>query len=70
MGEETIFCQWCSMWEHRICAGVGVNECDVLSNCCNKIMFFRSVCCPKGPLTLKLEDTNSSLTLCRMWEHT
>ena len=51
-----ILCQWCSMWEHRICAGVSVNEYDVLSNSCNKIMFFCSVCCPKVSLALKLEE--------------
>ena len=51
------------MWEHRICAGVSVNEYDVLSNSCNKIMFFCSVCCPKVSLALKLEDKNSFLPL-------
>ena len=62
-GDVAILCQWCSMWEHRICAGVSVNEYDVLSNSCNKIMFFCSVCCPKVSLALKLEDKNSFLTL-------
>ena len=41
---------------------MSVKEYDVLRNSCNKIMFFCTVCCPKVPLALKLED-NSSLTL-------
>ena len=62
-GEEAILGQWCSTWEHRICAGISVNEYDVLSNSCNKIMFFCSVCCAKVSLALKLEDKNSFLRL-------
>ena len=63
MGDEAILCQWCSMWEHKIRASVSVKEYDILSNGCNNIMFFCTVCCPKVPLALKLEDKNSSLTL-------
>ena len=58
-GDEAILCQWCSMWERRICAGISVNEYDVLNNSCSKIMFFCSVCCPKVTLakfSLELED--------------
>ena len=62
-GNEAIFCQWCSVWEHRIYTGMSVKQYDVFSNSYNKIMFFYSVCCPKVPLALKLEDKNSSLTL-------
>ena len=51
-----------SMWEHRICASVSVKEYNILRNSYNKIMFFCTVCCPKVPLALKLEDKNSSLT--------
>ena len=63
MGDEAILCQWCSMWEHRICASVSVKEYDVLTNSCNNIMYFCTVCSPKVPLALKLEDKSSSLTL-------
>ena len=56
VGDEAIICQWCSMWEHRICASVSVKEYDILSNSCNKIMFFCIVCCPKVPLALKLRQ--------------
>ena len=63
VGDEAILCQWCSMWEHRICTNVSVKEYDVPSNNCNKIMFFCTVCCPKVSLALKLEDRNSSPSL-------
>ena len=61
--DEAILCHWCSMWEHRIYVSVSVKEYDILSNVCNKIMFFCNVCCPKVPLALKLKDKKSSLTL-------
>ena len=49
-------------WEHRVCANISVNEYDLLSNSCNKIMFFYSSCCPKVPLALKIDDLNRSVS--------
>ena len=62
VGEDAILCQWCSKWEHRVCADLSTSEYDVLSNSSNKIMFFCSVCCPKVPLALKMEDRNPNLS--------
>ena len=42
---------------------MSAKEYDILSNSCNKIMFFCTVCCLKVLLALKLEDKKSSLTL-------
>ena len=58
----TVLCQWCSKWEHRLCAGVSAKEYDLLSNSCSKIMFFCSLCCPKVPLALKIDDANHSVS--------
>ena len=60
--DDTILCQWCSKWEHRLCAGVSAKEYDLLSNSCSKIMFFCSLCCPKVPLVLKIDDANHSVS--------
>ena len=38
VGDEATFCQWCSMWEYRICASVSVEHYDILSNSSNMIM--------------------------------
>ena len=62
VGENAILCQWCNRWEHRVCANISVNEYDLLSNSCNKIMFFCSSCCPKVPLALKIDDLNCSVS--------
>jgi len=37
--DNAIMCQWCSKWEHRVCAGISVNKYNMLSTSSNKIMF-------------------------------
>ena len=42
--------------------GVSAKEYDLLSNSCSKIVFFCSLCCPKVPLVLKIDDANHSVS--------
>ena len=52
--EDSIECESCLKWEHRVCAGISKEEYEVLSgDLSTNIMFFCSVCRPKVKLALK-----------------
>ena len=52
--EDSIECESCLKWEHRVCAGISKEEYEVLSSDLSaNIMFFCSVCRPKVKLALK-----------------
>ena len=54
--QDAIECQWCRKWEHRVCAGINLNEYNMLSNSCKKIMFFCTLCFSKVPFALRVES--------------
>lgn len=52
-GEDSIECECCFKWEHRVCAGVSQDEYAVLTDSSPNIMFFCGACRPKVALALK-----------------
>ena len=58
--DNAVICQWCSKWKHRMCAGINVNEYNMLSTSSNKIMFSCTLCYSKIPFALKIEDEIST----------
>lgn len=64
--EDSIECESCLKWEHRVCAGISKEEYEVLSgDLSTNIMFFCSICRPKVKLALKffndIEEKQKSL---------
>ena len=64
--EDSIECESCLKWEHRVCAGISKEEYEVLSgDLSTNIMFFCSICRPKVNLALKffndIEEKQKSL---------
>ena len=33
-------CEWCSKWEHHVCAGLSTDEYDMLTISCDQIMHY------------------------------
>ena len=46
-------CQWCSRWEHSVCAGLNATDYSMLSGSSPKILFFCTKCQPKFNMTLR-----------------
>ena len=64
--EDSIKCESCLKWEHRVCAGISKEEHEILSgDLSTNIMFFCSICRPKVKLALKffndIEEKQKSL---------
>ena len=57
---DAIICEWCSKWEHRTCAGLSINEYDMLTTSSNQIMFFCTMCYAKVSFALRVEDENTT----------
>ena len=49
-----------SKWEHRTCAGLSINEYDMLTTSSNQIMFFCTMCYTKVSFALRVEDENTT----------
>lgn len=51
--EESIECEMCFKWEHRVCANISSEEFNLLTNGSSNIMFFCTQCRPKVTIALK-----------------
>jgi len=63
--KDSIECECCFNWVHRECAGLSIEEFQVLGNSSSNIMFFCNTCQPKATIALKffneIEDKQKSL---------
>ena len=58
--KEAIICEWCRKWEHRACAGLSIEEYDMLTTSSDQIMFFCTMCYTKVSFALRVEDENTT----------
>ena len=56
VSDDAVECQWCSRWEHKVCAKITTEEYVLLDSVCDSIMFFCTECTTKVPLALKSYD--------------
>ena len=55
---DAIECQWCTSWEHKVCANVSKKEYSLLNSASSNILFFCSTRTPKVLIALKTYDVN------------
>ena len=59
---DAIECQWCTQWEHKVCAKISDDEYKLLGGSSQNIMFFCSLCCSKVPYALSnYDDSQTSM---------
>ena len=66
---DAIECQWCTGWEHKVCAIISSEEYVLLDTISTNVMFFCSICAKKVPAALasfgidaKIESIENKVT--------
>ena len=58
---DAIECQWCTNWEHKVCANISSAEYKILDTVSANIMFFCSMCIGKVPVALSSYLINTNI---------
>ena len=59
--EDVLECSWCEHRVHRGCTKISPNQCTVLNEIVDNVLFFCSPCMHKLPSALKCYDTTAEL---------